>query len=221
MPRTCTLPLPVSSLPSKCLFFLCFACNLPLLFFFSVLTRSGAQLTSISLPEPKDDVALEAAIYREFLKYGKCWVKIRRDSHHMPFAFVQFTSDAEAQDALDKGKGALIFGRPCRTEMVKANRTFIIQKKTGTPITIDEAEKVLVAFGQLSKCELLHPQLRDTLGYSATVLVEFSMFDATRDLHTVSIPSRPFVSVVFSNCLNCMAVLFTFSSLFIGPFIRN
>lgn len=104
----------------------------------------------------------------------------------MPFAFVQFTSDAEAQEALDRGKGALIFGRPCRTEMVKANRTFVVQKKTGSPITIDEAERVLLAFGQLSKCELLHPQLRDPLGYPPTILVEFSMFDATRDLHTVS-----------------------------------
>lgn len=142
-------------------------------------------LTLISLPEPKDDVALEAAIYREFLKYGKCWVKIRRDSHHMPFAFVQFTSDEEAQDALEKGKGAMIHGRPCRTEMVKANRTFVIQRKTGGPITIDEAEKVLLPYGSLSKCELLHPQLREPLGFPPTVLVEFSMFDATRDLHTV------------------------------------
>lgn len=106
----------------------------------------------------------------------------------MPFAFVQFTRDAEAQEALDKGKGALVFGRPCRTEMVKANRTFVIQKKTGPPITVDEAERALLAFGQLSKCELLHPQLREPLGYPPTVLVEFSMFDATRDLHTVSAP---------------------------------
>lgn len=143
-------------------------------------------LISISLPEPKDDVALEAAIYREFMRYGKCWVKIRRDSHHMPFAFVQFTSDQEAQEALEKGKGAMIHGRPCRTEMVKANRTFVIQKKTGSPITIDEAEKVLLPFGSLTKCELLHPQLREPLGFPPTVLVEFSMFDATRDLHTVS-----------------------------------
>ncbi|KAJ4386642.1 hypothetical protein N0V93_009540 [Gnomoniopsis smithogilvyi] len=159
-----------------------------------------------NLPEPKDDVALEAAIYREFLKYGKCWVKIRRDSHHMPFAFVQFTSDAEAQDALEKGRGALIFGRPCRTEMVKANRTFIIQKKSGTPITIEEAERVLLAFGKLSKCELLHPQLRDTLGYSPTILVEFSMFDATRDLHTAFRNDPVYSVTAFDLKKNCAAI---------------
>lgn len=115
----------------------------------------------------------------------------------MPFAFVQFTSDSEAQDALEKGRGALIFGRPCRTEMVKANRTFVVQKKSGASISIDEAEKLLVPFGQLSKCEVLHPQLRDSLGYSPTVLVEFSMFDATRDLHTVSINQSFFLCVSF------------------------
>lgn len=134
------------------------------------------------------------------MKYGKCWVKIRRDSHHMPFAFVQFTSDEEAMEALEKGKGAVIHGRPCRTEMVKANRTFIIQKKNCSPINIDEAEKALLPFGSMNKCEVLHPQLRDPLGFPPTVLVEFSMFDATRDLHTVShpFPAWPLLLLVHS-----------------------
>lgn len=107
----------------------------------------------------------------------------------MPFAFVQFTSDEEALAALDKGKGAMVFGRPCRTEMVKANRTFIIQKKNGAPITTAEAEKALLPFGSMNKCEIMHPQLREPLHLPPTVLVEFSMFDATRDLHQVSLPS--------------------------------
>lgn len=109
----------------------------------------------------------------------------------MPFAFVQFTSDEEALDALDRGKGAMIFGRPCRTEMVKANRTFIIQKKSGAPISIDEAEKALLPFGSMSKIEIMHPQLREPLRLPPTVLVEFSMFDATRDLHQVSLALCP------------------------------
>lgn len=104
----------------------------------------------------------------------------------MPFAFVQYITDAEAQLALVKGKGALIHGRACRTEPVKANRTFVIQKKNGTPITIQEAEEALLPFGSLSKIEELHPDLRTPLEYPPTILVEFSMFDATRDLHTVS-----------------------------------
>lgn len=157
----------------------------------------------LSLPEPKDDVALEAAIYREFMQYGKCWVKIRRDSHHMPFAFVQFTSNEEARDALEKGKGAMICGRQCRTEMVKANRTFVIQKKSGNPITVEEARQVLLPFGSLSKCELLHPQLREPLNYPPTVLIEFSMFDATRDLHTAFRHDPDYIVTAFDLKKNC------------------
>lgn len=102
----------------------------------------------------------------------------------MPFAFVQFTSDEEAKVALEKGKGAMICGRSCRTEMVKANRTFVIHKRSCAPISAQEAQQVLLPFGSLSKCEVLHPQLREPLKLPPTVLIEFSMFDATRDLHT-------------------------------------
>lgn len=119
----------------------------------------------------------------------------------MPFAFVQFTSDDEALIALEKGKGAMIFGRPCRTEMVKANRTFIIQKKNGAAITIDEAEKALLPFGSMNKCEVMHPQLREPLRLPPTVLVEFSMFDATRDLHQVSLLNCKRISL--PTCFGC------------------
>ena len=44
-----------------------------------------------SLPEPRDDRSLEAAVTREFSKYGTVFVKIRRDNQHMPFAFCQYT----------------------------------------------------------------------------------------------------------------------------------
>lgn len=57
-----------------------------------------SQLTNgwtLSLPEHKDDRALEAAVTREFSKYGTVFVKIRRDSNHMPFAFCQFTVSSQ------------------------------------------------------------------------------------------------------------------------------
>jgi polyadenylate-binding protein len=44
-----------------------------------------------SLPQPRDDQALEAAVTREFSKFGTVFVKIRRDMNKMPFAFCQFT----------------------------------------------------------------------------------------------------------------------------------
>lgn len=123
----------------------------------------------------------------------------------MPFAFVQFTSDEEARSALENGKGAIICGRPCRTEMVKANRTFIVQKKSGNPITVEEAQSTLLPYGSLNKCELLHPQLREPLGFPPTVLVEFSMFDATRDLHTAFRHDPVYIVSAFDLKKNCAA----------------
>lgn len=212
MLKTCTPLLPVSSSPSKSQLssllrwsLRVFKVRCPVSTRLARTTPHLPALTNVllSLPEPKDDVALEAAIYREFLQYGKCWVKIRRDSHHMPFAFVQFTSDQEARDALEKGKGAMICGRSCRTEMVKANRTFIIQKKSGSPITVREAQQVLLPYGSLSKCELLHPQLREPLNFPPTVLIEFSMFDATRDLHTAFRHDPVYTVTAFDLKKNC------------------
>ncbi len=43
------------------------------------------------MPEKAEDVALEAAVTKEFCKYGVLFIKMRRDMHHMPYAFVTFT----------------------------------------------------------------------------------------------------------------------------------
>lgn len=104
------------------------------------------------------------------------------------------------------GKGTLIFGRACRTEMVKANRvsllsyrwgrrgrrgtnasagTFIIYKRAGGVISMDKAREILQPFGPMNKIDFLHPQLQSMLGLPITVVVEFTMFDPARDLNTV------------------------------------
>jgi hypothetical protein len=48
-----------------------------------------------SLPEGKDDRALEAAVTREFSRFGTVFVKIRREGRGnvmgMPYAFAQYT----------------------------------------------------------------------------------------------------------------------------------
>lgn len=54
-------------------------------------SHASSLTTHASLPENKDDVALEAALTREFCNYGTVFVKIRRDNHNMPFAFCQYT----------------------------------------------------------------------------------------------------------------------------------
>lgn len=105
--------------------------------------RTNLTIEPNSLPESKDDRSLEAAITREFGQFGTVFVKIRREmkggTTGMPYAFAQYTvscpsvsvardtadnkqNDADANVAVEGGKGIMILGRPCRTEMVKANR---------------------------------------------------------------------------------------------------
>ncbi|GAB1312151.1 Multicopy suppressor of sporulation protein msa1 [Madurella fahalii] len=141
-----------------------------------------------NLPEHKDDRALEAAVTREFSKYGTVFVKIRRDGNHMPFAFCQFTNDEDASTAIDKGRGANIHGRPCRTEMVRANRSFIIYiarpNHPDEEIDIREAREILEPYGELSKCEELSARECEELKVPKALLVEFATFDPKRDINS-------------------------------------
>lgn len=47
------------------------------------------------MPEPIDDIALEAEVTRAFSQFGTVFVKIRRDAKNMPFAFCQFTVSSD------------------------------------------------------------------------------------------------------------------------------
>ncbi|TLD17276.1 uncharacterized protein PgNI_00270 [Pyricularia grisea] len=135
-----------------------------------------------NLPQLQDDQSLEAAITREFSKYGTVFVKIRRDKDQMPFAFCQYTKDEDAKAAVDQGRGTQILGRSCRTEMVKAIRTFLVSRRFGNQITLEEARDVLEPFGAISKVEIPDARTQETTGIRGAVLVEFSNFDITRDL---------------------------------------
>ncbi|KAK4232317.1 hypothetical protein QBC38DRAFT_463773 [Podospora fimiseda] len=137
-----------------------------------------------NLPEPKDDLALEAAVTRIFSRFGTVFVKIRRDASHMPFAFAQYTNDEDAKRAEAEGRGAVILGRPCRTEMVRANRTFIVYRTDRQLLTIHQAGELLVPYGNFSKIEFMNGDIATTLGYNHAVLIEFSGFDRSRDLIT-------------------------------------
>ncbi|KAK4125073.1 hypothetical protein N657DRAFT_679861 [Parathielavia appendiculata] len=141
-----------------------------------------------NLPESKDDRALEAAVTREFSRYGTVFVKIRREAKGnmtgMPYAFAQYTNDEDAKVAMEEGRGAVILGRPCRTEMVKANRTFVIYSRRGEDITTAIAREILEPYGELSKCEMLSAQMQEAMDLPPAVLVEFAKFDPKRDLNS-------------------------------------
>ena len=64
--------------------------------------------------------------------------------------------------------------------------TFVAYKVTNDGITAEEVRALLAQYGPMSKCELLHPQLQEALGIPRAVVVEFAMFDPSRDLQSVS-----------------------------------
>ncbi|KAK3298206.1 uncharacterized protein B0H64DRAFT_438695 [Chaetomium fimeti] len=141
-----------------------------------------------NLPESKNDHALEAAVTREFSQFGTVFVKIRREVKGgvtgMPYAFAQYTNDEDAKVAIDEGRGIMILGRPCRTEMVKANRTFVIYSRNGDEVTTDTAREIVEPYGELSKCEPLSAQMCTAMDIPTAILVEFARFDPKRDLNT-------------------------------------
>lgn len=64
--------------------------------------------------------------------------------------------------------------------------TFIVHKRYGGEITVDEARSLLEPYGPINKAEFLHTQLQEMLGLPLTVIAEFALYDPGRDLQTVS-----------------------------------
>ncbi|KAF4924400.1 Meiotic activator RIM4 [Colletotrichum viniferum] len=135
-----------------------------------------------NLPEHREDYTLEAAVTKEFQRFGVVFVKIRRDTNGMPFAFVQFTNDENANEARIEGKGAMILGRPCRTETVRANRTYIIYRRNRTAITVEEANELLTPFGDLETARFLDDEIQQQMRLPVTIRVQFKEFDSTQQV---------------------------------------
>ncbi|ORY67692.1 uncharacterized protein BCR38DRAFT_510975, partial [Pseudomassariella vexata] len=149
-----------------------------------------------NLPEGVKDNRLEAEVTRHFSKFGVVFVKIRRDSKNMPFAFCQYTNDEDARVAMTQGKGTVIHGRACRTEMTRVNSNiqsgaYIIYNCNGGNLSVEEARKVLESFGPLSKCGPLDTQMQGAMSLGKSVLIEFTTFDPSRDIQAVSGHVRP------------------------------
>ncbi|KAI2632771.1 hypothetical protein GGS21DRAFT_544195 [Xylaria nigripes] len=135
-----------------------------------------------NLPESKSDTVLEVAITKAFSSFGPVFVKIRRDPKNMPFAFCQYTDSTHAQKAQKEGKGLLVEGRPCRTEMVKANRCYVMFHRKGHQLSIAEAQSHLVQFGDIAKLEPLRDDAVEAMKLPGAVFVEYTQFDPGRDI---------------------------------------
>ncbi|PHH88397.1 hypothetical protein CDD83_7594 [Cordyceps sp. RAO-2017] len=134
-----------------------------------------------NLPQQYSDRKLEEEVTRAFSQFGIVFVKIKRDCRSMPFAFCQYTNDDDAQTALNKGKGILIFERPCRTEMARAHTAFIVYKISGQRIRLHEARDLLRRLGEVSKTEYLNEGLRAVALLPQTAVVTYRMYDPKRD----------------------------------------
>ncbi|RDA88972.1 hypothetical protein CP532_0632 [Ophiocordyceps camponoti-leonardi (nom. inval.)] len=152
-----------------------------------------------NLPQQFSDRRLEEEVTKNFSQFGIVFVKIKRDSRGMPFAFCQYTvreqhlechlmgeadicqNDEDARSALRLGRGIMIFERPCRTEMARAHSSFIVFKVSGQRIRLHEARDLLRRLGEISKTEYLNDGLRALSQLPQAVVVTYKMYDAKRD----------------------------------------
>ncbi|PHH64080.1 hypothetical protein CDD81_5073 [Ophiocordyceps australis] len=134
-----------------------------------------------NLPQQFSDRKLEEEVTKVFSQFGIVFVKIKRDGRGMPFAFCQYTNDLDAEKAMTMGKGTVILERPCRTEMARAQSSFIVYKISGQRIRLSEARDLLHRLGDVAKVEYLHEGLRISASLPQTAVVTFKMYDAKRD----------------------------------------
>ncbi|TVY53183.1 Multicopy suppressor of sporulation protein msa1 [Lachnellula cervina] len=134
-----------------------------------------------NLLQSENEEALQAAVTKVFSEYGVVFVKIRRDTKQMPFAFCQYTSLLHAERAIREGRGRLINGRPCRTEKAKAHRLFFVERKYGPIVTPEEVRKMMFRYGTITSCYTASNVERAALNLNEGVIIEFEMYDEGQD----------------------------------------
>ncbi|KAL7818688.1 hypothetical protein V8C44DRAFT_318722 [Trichoderma aethiopicum] len=141
---------------------------------------SSACVFVANLTQAFDDRRLEIEVTKYFSQYGTVFVKIRRDSRQMPFAFCQFTRDADAENAAHHGNGAVILGRPCRVEKATAHSCFVVYKLSGAETTRQEAIDLLGPLGPIAKVHPLDFNSQKTDKYPPAMVVHYKRYDSSR-----------------------------------------
>ncbi|KAL8953972.1 MAG: hypothetical protein Q9222_000182 [Ikaeria aurantiellina] len=134
-----------------------------------------------NLTQAKSDDQLEHSVSTVFQAFGNVYVKIRRDNKGMPFAFCQYENVNDAQRAITMGRGLLIDGRACRTEVAKVNRSLYLSKVTGGAIAEHEAREVLGRFGAIEKLWYCSQTDKEMFRLPDGVWVMFAFFQDCRD----------------------------------------
>ncbi|PNP40257.1 hypothetical protein TGAMA5MH_07912 [Trichoderma gamsii] len=143
---------------------------------------SSACVFVANLSQNFDDGKLEVEVTKYFSQFGTVFVKIRRDGRQMPFAFCQFTSDADAENAEKYGSGAMILGRPCRVEKATAHSCFVVYKLSGEDISRQEAYDLLSALGTIAKVYPLGSRSQKTEKLPPAMVVHYKRYDSLRSV---------------------------------------
>ncbi|KAH8121130.1 hypothetical protein FP744_10002082 [Trichoderma asperellum] len=143
---------------------------------------SSACVFVANLSQTFDDGRLEVEVTKYFSQFGTVFVKIRRDGRQMPFAFCQFTSDADAENAENYGSGAIILGRPCRVEKATAHSCFIVYKLSGEEISRQEAFDLLSTLGTIAKVYPLDSRKQKTEKFPPAMVVHYKRYDSLRSV---------------------------------------
>ncbi|KAL7916232.1 hypothetical protein GGI35DRAFT_26266 [Trichoderma velutinum] len=143
---------------------------------------SSACVFVANLTQAFDDQKLEIEVTKYFSQFGTVFVKIRRDSRQMPFAFCQFTCDTDAENAGEHGNGAVILGRPCRVEKATAHSCFVIYKLSGAKTTMEEAIDLLGTLGPVAKAYPLDSNSHKTEKLPPAIVVHYKRYDSSRSV---------------------------------------
>lgn len=78
-------------------------------------------------------------------------VKVLRDTSDRPYAFVQYTNDADARRALNEGQHSVLNGRTIRCEPAKVNRTLYISTCHNYEVSFDDITQILSKYGEIEQ----------------------------------------------------------------------
>jgi RNA recognition motif-containing protein len=78
-------------------------------------------------------------------------VKVLRDPSNRPYAFVQYTNDADAKKALREGQHSNLDGRTIRCEPAKVNRTLYIATANDYDVSLTDIREILATYGEIEQ----------------------------------------------------------------------
>ncbi|KAL9100380.1 MAG: hypothetical protein Q9163_004238 [Psora crenata] len=117
-----------------------------------------------NLTQSDTDEELEYAVSQAFRQFGNVYVKIRRDTRQMPFAFAQYTNVDDAQRAITFGRGSLF-----------------LSKIHGGPVTEEEARKIMAGYGPIETYWFASQTEREMYGLPEGIFLRFAFFDDCRN----------------------------------------